>query len=99
MTVVRVALPQQLRDLARVAGEVTVEVAEPTQRGLIDALEGAYPPLRNTVRDPATGRRRPFVRFYACDSDLSHEAPDALLPAAVTGGGEVFRVIGAISGG
>ncbi len=97
MTIV-IALPSHLRQLARCEREVRLE-AEPTQRGVIDALERSYPALRGTLRDPATGKRRSFVRFYACQQDLSHESPDAALPAAVIDGTEPFRVIGAMAGG
>jgi sulfur-carrier protein len=96
--VIRVVLPAHLRQLAHCAGEVSVE-ADPTQRGVLDALERAYPALRGTLRDAATGRRRAFVRFYAWEEDLSHESPDAPLPAAVVEGREPFLVIGAMAGG
>jgi sulfur-carrier protein len=97
---VRVKLPEHLRKLARVDGEVTLHVPEPvTQRGLLDALESRYPVLRGTVRDRGTGRRRPFVRFFACEQDLSHEPADAPLPAAVARGAEPFLVVGAMAGG
>jgi molybdopterin synthase sulfur carrier subunit len=95
---IRVKLPAHLRQLARCAAEVSLE-AEPTQRGVIDALEQQYPALRGTLRDPATARRRAFVRFYACEQDLSHEEPDAELPAAVVEGREPFLIIGAMAGG
>jgi sulfur-carrier protein len=95
---IRVRLPAHLRQLAHCDREVRLD-AEPTQRGVIDALEAAYPALRGTLRDPNTGRRRAFVRFYACEEDLSHEAPDAALPAAVVAGDEPFLVIGAMAGG
>ena len=95
---IRVVLPAHLRQLARCDREVSVE-AEPTQRGVLDALERQYPALRGTLRDGATGRRRPFVRFYACEEDLSHEEPDAPLPAAVAEGREPFLVVGAMAGG
>ena len=95
---IRVVLPAHLRQLARCEREVTVE-AEPTQRGVLDALERDYPPLRGTMRDAGTGRRRAFVRFYACEEDLSHDEPDAPLPAAVAQGREPFLVIGAMAGG
>lgn len=98
--VIRVVLPAHLRTLARSAGEVTIEVAEPvTQRAIIDALEARYPPLHGTVRDYNTGQRRPFVRFFACGEDLSHESPDAPLPPAVASGEEPFLIVGAIAGG
>ncbi|MGI8680223.1 MAG: MoaD/ThiS family protein [Jatrophihabitans sp.] len=95
---IRVLLPSHLRQLAHCEREVRVE-AEPTQRAVIDALEQRYPALRGTLRDPATERRRPFVRFYACEEDLSHEEPDAALPNAVADGTEPFLVIGAMAGG
>lgn len=95
---IRVVLPAHLRQLARCAKQVDVD-AEPTQRGVIDALEAAYPALRGTLRDPNTGRRRPFVRFYACEQDLSHDDPEAALPELVAAGKEPFLVIGAIAGG
>ena len=95
---IRVILPAHLRQLARSDKEVSVD-AVPTQRGVIDALEQHYPALRGTLRDPATGGRRPFVRFYACEQDLSHESPDSPLPAAVINGDEPFRVVGAMAGG
>ncbi len=95
---IRVVLPAHLRQLARCTGEITLD-AEPTQRGVIDALEQRYPALRGTLRDPATDLRRTFVRFYGCEQDLSHESPDAALPAAVANGDEPFLVIGAMAGG
>ncbi|MCW2658019.1 MAG: hypothetical protein JWR06_2212 [Jatrophihabitans sp.] len=95
---IRVTLPAHLRQLAHCDKEVSLE-AEPTQRGVIDALEQRYPALRGTLRDPATGQRRAFVRFYACEEDLSHESPDTPLPAAVAEGTEPFLVIGAMAGG
>jgi molybdopterin synthase sulfur carrier subunit len=95
---IRVTLPAHLRQLAHCDKEVSIE-AEPTQRGVIDALEQRYPALRGTLRDPATGQRRAFVRFYACEEDLSHESPDTPLPAAVAEGTEPFLVIGAMAGG
>jgi len=97
---IRVELPAHLRNLARVAGEVQLEVAgEVTQRAIIDALEASYPALRGTIRDQVTQQRRPFVRFFACEEDLSHEPPDAPLPAAVASGAEPFLIVGAIAGG
>lgn len=97
---IRVMLPHHLRELARVGCEVTLDVAVPaTQRSVLDALETRYPMLRGTIRDHATQRRRPLVRFFACEADLSHEPPDALLPDAVASGEEPFLVIGAIAGG
>jgi sulfur-carrier protein len=95
---IRVVLPAHLRQLARCDREVAVD-AEPTQRAVIDALERQYPALRGTLRDPATGQRRAFVRFFACEQDLSHESPDAALPAAVVDGSEPFLIIGAMAGG
>jgi sulfur-carrier protein len=98
--VIRVVLPAPLRTLAQVPGEVCLEVTDPpTQGSLLDALEDRYPTLRGTIRDRATGRRRPFVRFYAGEEDLSHEPPHALLPAAVVAGAEPFFVVGAMAGG
>ena len=97
---IRVVLPPHLRTLARVDGEVKVGVAgRATQRAVLDALEDSYPVLRGTIRDRATGRRRAFVRFFACGADLSHEAPDAPLPDAVATGAAPFLVVGAIAGG
>ena len=97
---IRVELPAHLRTLARVGGEVEIEVAgQPTLRSILDALEAGYPMLRGTIRDQATQQRRPYVRFYACEQDLSHEAPDAPLPAAVATGAEPFLVVGALAGG
>jgi molybdopterin converting factor small subunit len=97
---IRVVLPAHLRTLARISGEVTVDVdGAATQRAVLDALEQRYPMLRGTMRDQTTQRRRPFIRFFACRKDLSHEAPDAPLPEAVTTGTEPFLVVGAIAGG
>ena len=97
---IRVVLPAHLRELARVSGEVRLEVAAPvTQRSLLDALEVAYPVLRGTIRDRLTRRRRPLLRFFACEEDLSNEAPDHPLPEAVTAGREPFLIVGAIAGG
>jgi len=97
---IRVVLPEHLRTLARVDGEVAVRVAEPaTQRTVLDALEASYPMLRGTIRDQATQRRRAFVRFFACEQDLSHETPDTALPEAVVKGDEPFLVVGAMAGG
>lgn len=93
----RVVLPYHLRSLAKVDGEVTVEGS--TVAEVVDALEAAYPALRGTIRDPATGLRRAFVRIYACEEDLSHEPVDARLPAPVLDGREPVLVIGAMSGG
>jgi hypothetical protein len=98
--VIRVALPAHLRTLARVDGEVKVQVAGPvTTRAVLDALEAQYPALRGTIRDQVSGRRRPFLRFFACQEDLSHEPPDTPLPEAVVTGAEPFLVIGAMAGG
>jgi hypothetical protein len=97
---IRVELPTHLRRLAGVEGEVTVEVAGPvSQRSLLDALEARYPMLRGTIRDHGSVRRRPMLRFFACEQDLSHESPDAPLPAAVASGAEPFIVLAAIAGG
>jgi hypothetical protein len=93
-------LPAHLRTLARVDGEVKIDVAGPvTQRSVLDALEAAYPMLRGTIRDHVTRQRRPFLRFFACGEDLSHESPDAPLPDAVSGGTEPYLVVGAMAGG
>lgn len=100
MTTIRVVLPHHLRTLARVGDEVKVEVHEPvTLRAVLDALEAEYPPLRGTIRDHATQKRRAFVRFFACEQDLSHEPPETPLPPAVTSGAEPFFVVGAMAGG
>jgi hypothetical protein len=97
---IRVVLPQHLRTLAQVDGEVAVHVAEPaTQRTVLDALEASYPMLRGTIRDQTTQRRRSFVRFFACEQDISHETPDTPLPEAVVKGDEPFLVVGAMAGG
>ena len=97
---IRVVLPPHLRTLARVDGEVQVEVpGGVTQRTVLDALEARYPMLRGTIRDHVTLRRRAFVRFFACEQDLSHEQPDAPLPDAVAKGVESFQVVGALAGG
>lgn len=95
---IRVQLPAHLRQLARCEREVHVD-ATATQRAVLDALELRYPALRGTIRDPRTGLRRPFVRFYACEEDLSHESPDAPLPEPVAAGREPLLVIGAMAGG
>jgi len=98
--VIRVELPQHLRTLAGVGAEVTLDVAAPvTQRALIDAIEARYPMLRGTIRDYTTDRRRAFLRFFACEEDLSHELPDALLPEPVVRGAEPFLIVGALAGG
>jgi hypothetical protein len=100
VTSVRVVLPSHLRNLARVQGEVVVVAALPvTQRSVLDALEAAYPMLGGTIRDRGTGRRRAFIRFYACERDLSNDPPDAPLPGRVTSGEEPFLVVGAMAGG
>jgi sulfur-carrier protein len=97
---IRVELPQHLRALARVDREVTLEVpGRATQRSLLDALEARYPMLSGTIRDHVTRQRRPYLRFFACERDLSFEPPDAPLPDAVVSGAEPFVVLGAISGG
>jgi molybdopterin synthase sulfur carrier subunit len=97
---VRVVLPAHLRTLARVDGEVTVRVPAPvTQRSVLDALEASYPVLRGTIRDHVTLRRRPFIRFFACQQDLSHDPPDTALPEAVATGAEPLLVVGAMAGG
>jgi hypothetical protein len=97
---IRVILPQHLRTLAHVGSEVTLEVEGPvTLRSALDALETRYPMLRGTIRDQVTLERRPFLRFFACEEDLSHESPEALLPEAVASGKEPLLIIGAIAGG
>jgi hypothetical protein len=97
---IRVVLPQHLRTLARVRDEVEVDVqGSPTLGSVLDALETRYPVLCGTIRDHTTRKRRPFVRFYACEEDLSHEPPDAPLPEAVTSGAEPFLIVGALAGG
>ena len=97
---IRVVLPAHLRTLAKVGGEVQLTVAGPvTQRSILDALEARYPMLQGTIRDHVTQERRAFVRFFACQEDLSHESPDAPLPDAVATGAEPFLVVGAIAGG
>ena len=97
---IRVVLPPNLRTLARVGDEVKLEVAEPiTQRSALDALEARYPMLRGTIRDHVTQQRRAFIRFFACEQDLSHESPDAPLPEAVATGKEPYLIVGAIAGG
>ena len=96
----RVILPHHLRALAHVGSEVTLDVdGTVTQRSVLDALEARYPMLRGTIRDQVTQQRRPFLRFFACEQDLSHEPPDAPLPDAIASGAEPFIVIGAIAGG
>jgi len=97
---IRVVLPAHLRTLAKVEGEVTLEIeGQITQRSVLDALEARYPMLSGTLRDHVTQQRRPFVRFFACEEDLSHESPDTPLPDAVAKGAEPFLVVGAIAGG
>lgn len=97
---IRIVLPPHLRTLAHVDGEVQLEVeGVVTQRSVLDALEARYPVLRGTIRDHVTKQRRPFLRFFACEQDLSHEPPDAPLPDAVATGTEPFLVVGAIAGG
>ncbi len=93
-------MPQHLRALAHTGSEVSLDVAPPvTLRAVVDALEARYPMLRGTIRDHVTGQRRPFLRFFACEEDLSHEPPDAPLPEAVSSGSEPLLIIGAIAGG
>ena len=97
---IRVVLPPHLRTLAKVTGEVNLDVEGViTLRAVLDALEARYPMLRGTIRDHGTLRRRPFLRFFACEQDLSHEAPDSPLPDAVASGAEPFYIVGAIAGG
>lgn len=97
---IRVILPPHLRTLTKVSGDVELEITGPvTQRSVLDALEARYPMLRGTIRDHVTQQRRAFLRFFACEEDLSHESPDAPLPDAVASGKEPFIVIGAIAGG
>jgi sulfur-carrier protein len=97
---IRVVLPAHLRVLARVDGEVRVQVTgQVTQRAVLDALEASYPMLRGTIRDQRSGKRRAFVRFFACQQDLSHEPPDATLPEPVAAGAEPYLIVGAMAGG
>ena len=97
---IRVVLPPHLRTLAHVRGEVQLDIAgRATRASVLDALEARYPVLRGTIRDHVTAQRRPFLRFFACERDLTHEPPDAPLPAAVVEGAEPFVVLGAIAGG
>jgi hypothetical protein len=98
--VIRVVLPAHLRNLARIHGEVQLDVAgQITQRSVLDALEAQYPMLQGCIRDGTTQKRRAFVRFFACQEDLSHESPDAALPEAVIDGREPYLVVGAMAGG
>jgi molybdopterin synthase sulfur carrier subunit len=100
LTMIRVLLPQHLRTLAHVGSEVTLDIEGAiTLRAALDALEARYPMLRGTIRDHSTQQRRPFLRFFACEEDLSHESPDAPLPEAVTSGKEPLVILGAIAGG
>jgi hypothetical protein len=97
---IRVELPPHLRGLARISGEVELDIQGPaTQRSVVDALEARYPMLRGAIRDHVTQKRRPFLRFFACGEDLSHEQPDAPLPDAVASGAEPLLIVGAIAGG
>jgi molybdopterin synthase sulfur carrier subunit len=97
---IRVVLPAHLRTLAEVGGEVELEIeGEATQSSVLDAVEARFPMLRGTIRDQETGRRRAFIRFYACEQDLSHDPPDTPLPRAVAAGAEPFLVVGAMAGG
>lgn len=97
---IRVELPYHLRNLAYVGSEMTLEVAEPiTQRSVLDTLEARYPMLQGTIRDHVTHKRRPFLRFFVCEKDWSHESPDAPLPDAIASGAEPFLIVGAIAGG
>ncbi len=97
---IRVVIPPHLRNLARVTGEVVLDISGPaTQRSVLNALEQKYPMLCGTIRDHVTQQRRPFIRFFACEEDLSHESPDAELPEPVVRGAEPFLVVGAIAGG
>lgn len=98
-TTIRVLLPGPLRALAHIDGETTLDIGAPSQRGVIDALEGRFPQLRGTLRDALKDRRRPKIRFYACGKDLSHVEPDDRLPDAVLAGTETYLIVGAISGG
>jgi sulfur-carrier protein len=97
---IRVVLPPHLRGLARISGEVQLDVqGTPTQRSVVDALEAKYPMLQGTIRDHVTQQRRPFLRFFACEEDLSHQSPDAPLPEPVVSGKEPLLIVGAIAGG
>jgi sulfur-carrier protein len=98
--VIRVVLPAHLKNLARVTGEVSIDVTGPvTQGSILDALEARYPMLLGTIRDRQTGKRRPFVRFYACEEDLSNDPPDTAVPERVVAGAEPFIILGAMAGG
>jgi len=100
VSTVRVVLPGHLRTLAHVGPEVSLDVAEPLTLGaVVDAVEQAYPVLRGTIRDQATGKRRSFVRYFACNNDMSHDPPDTPLPDAIVSGAEPFMVVGAMAGG
>jgi sulfur-carrier protein len=99
MTAVRVVLPAHLRNLAQVDGEICVQAQTETVAGVLDAIEADYPVLCGTIRDPATAKRRPFVRYFACNQDLSHDDTDVTLPAAVLAGNEPLLVVGAMAGG
>ena len=100
MGLIRVVMPAHLRALAGVKGDVTVELdGEVTRRSILDALERQYPMLRGTIREHVSGERRPFLRFFACNEDVTHESPDALLPQEIASGAEPFYIIGAIAGG
>lgn len=100
LTLIQVVLPVHLRNLARTGKNVQLQVEGPvTQRSVLDTLEATYPALRGTIRDHVTQQRRPFIRFFACGQDLSHESPDAPLPDAVTSGTEPFMIVGAMAGG
>ena len=97
---IRVVLPAHLRTLARITGELQLDLdGAPTQRTVVDAIEARYPMLRGTIRDHSTQKRRPFIRFFACERDLSHDSPDAPLPEAITDGKEPLLIVGAIAGG
>ena len=98
--IIRVVLPAHLRTLARVNGELKLDIDAPaTPRAVLEALEARYPMLRGTIRDQVTQTRRPFIRFFACEEDISHESPDTLLPDAVATGAEPFLIVGAMAGG
>ncbi len=100
MIMIRVVLPAHLRTLARINGEVNLEIEDQaTQQSILNALEARFPMLRGTIRDQVTQQRRPFIRFFACEQDLSHEQPDAPLPDAVATGKEPFLIVGAMAGG